>query len=284
MSGFYFGGSDSGGSHHSDTDDDNLPYPAPLTRSDFLKSNFSPAEYLSSLHNRHQTLEDLRSDLRARSQLLNRELLDLVNSNYQDFLTLGSSLHGGDEKVEEVRVGLLGFKREVEGVRKHVVERSKEVEGLVQEREEVRAQIFVGRQLLEYESQLGELEEKLLVGSQPRTAINGHGDQAASDSEDLSDEEDTSLMPIAKLRRHAEQYLSIKQLEPLIGVDHPFLTAQQSRLLRCRSTMLLDLSTALKQTEHRTSYGQQRLLKIIGIYRDLDEDKEAIKIIKEHRS
>jgi hypothetical protein len=49
--------------------------------------------------------------LRSRSQLLNKELLDLVNSNYQDFLNLGNSLHGGEEKVEEVRIGLLGFRK-----------------------------------------------------------------------------------------------------------------------------------------------------------------------------
>ncbi|KAI9654830.1 MAG: hypothetical protein M1821_005824 [Bathelium mastoideum] len=283
MSGFYFGGSDSGGSRHSDSDDDNLPYPAPLPRSDFLKPNFSPAEYLSSLRNRHQTLEDLRSDLRARSQLLNKELLDLVNSNYQDFLTLGSSLHGGDEKVEEVRVGLMGFQREIEAVRKHVVERSKEVDHLVQERAEVRAQVVVGRQLLEFESRTAELEEKLMVASTHKAATDIYGNNTASDSEDTSDEEDTSLMPVAKLRRHSEQYLSIKQLERSIGIEHPFVLAQQSRLMRCRNTMLLDLSTALKQTDRRTNYGQQRLLKIIGMYREMGEEKEAIKTIKEHK-
>ena len=214
---------------------------------------------------------------------MNKELLDLVNSNYQDFLTLGSSLHGGDEKVEEVRVGLMGFKREVEAVRKHVVERSKEVDELVQERSLVRQQALVGRQLLEFNSQLTELEEKLMVESTQRTTIDGLGQNSTSDSEDSSDEEDTSLMPVAKLRRHAEQYLSIKQLEKSIDAEHPFLVAQQSRLMRCRNTMLLDLSTALRQTDRAIDYGQQRLLKIMSIYRDLDEEKEAIKIIKERK-
>ena len=215
---------------------------------------------------------------------MNRELLDLVNSNYQDFLTLGSSLHGGDEKVEGVTVGLIGFKREVEGVRKHVGERSKEVDDLVQARADVREQILVGRRLLEYESRLAELEEKLMVGSIQKETANGYGENTASDSEDLSDEEDTSLMPIAKLRRHAEQYLSIRHLEKVVGVEHPFIVAQQSRLLRCRNTMLLDLGMALKQTDRKNDYGQQRLLKIVGIYQDLEEEKEAIKALKEYRS
>ena len=126
MSKFYFGGAS--GSVSSD-DEDNLPYPEALPRSDFLAPTFSAPAYLSTLSDRHQTLEDLRTDLRERSQALSKELLDLVNTNYEQFLSLGSDLKGGEEKVEDVRVGLLGFKRGVEDVRGKVRERRGEVEG-----------------------------------------------------------------------------------------------------------------------------------------------------------
>src|SRR5580700_8340667 len=115
MSKFYFAGDC--GSISSTDDEDNLPYPEALPRSDFLAPNFDALVYLSSLSHRHQTLEDLRSDLRERSQTLSKELLDLVNTNYEEFLSLGSDLKGGEEKVQDVRVGLLGFKRGVEDVR-----------------------------------------------------------------------------------------------------------------------------------------------------------------------
>ena len=105
MSKFYFGG---GSGDVSSDDEDNLPYPEALPRSDFLAPTFDAPTYLSTLSDRHQTLEDLRSDLRERSQGLSKELLDLVNTNYEQFLSLGSDLKGGEEKVEDVRVGLLG--------------------------------------------------------------------------------------------------------------------------------------------------------------------------------
>ncbi|KAJ4338723.1 hypothetical protein N0V95_007994, partial [Ascochyta clinopodiicola] len=92
---------DTAPSNDTDTDNDDLstlPFARPLQRSDFLDPNFTPSAYLSTLSNRHQTLEDLRSELRTRSQLVSRELLDLVNANYADFLTLGNSLRGGEEK------------------------------------------------------------------------------------------------------------------------------------------------------------------------------------------
>ncbi|KAG4441728.1 hypothetical protein IFR05_002807, partial [Cadophora sp. M221] len=99
MSKFYFSGTS--GSVSSDDEEDNLPYPEALPRSDFLAPTFSAPAYLSTLSERHQTLEDLRSDLRERSQALSKELLDLVNTNYEQFLSLGSDLKGGEEKVED---------------------------------------------------------------------------------------------------------------------------------------------------------------------------------------
>jgi DNA repair exonuclease SbcCD ATPase subunit len=122
-------------------DEDTLPYPAELARNDFLAPDFDAQTYLSSLRNRHQTLEDLRSDLRQRSQLLNRELLDLVNGNYEEFLSLGGDLKGGEEKVEGVRVGLLGFQREVEGIRKAVQDRARETGELLREKKGLRKEV-----------------------------------------------------------------------------------------------------------------------------------------------
>src|SRR5580692_11072425 len=142
MSKFYFAG-DSGSI--SSSDEDNLPYPRALARSDFLALDFDALSYLSSLSHRHQTLEDLRLDLRERSQALSKELLDLVNTNYELFLSLGSDLKGGQEKVQDVRVGLLGFKRGVEDLRAKVKGRGLEVEKLLEEKTRASKQISIGR-------------------------------------------------------------------------------------------------------------------------------------------
>jgi hypothetical protein len=184
MSKFYFGG---GSESHSSDDEDNLPYPEALPRSDFLTKDFDAPAYLSTLADRHQTLEDLRTDLRERSLALSKELLDLVNTNYEQFLSLGSDLKGGEEKVEDVRVGLLGFKRGVEDVRAKVRERKSEVETLLTEKKGIGKDIAFGRRLLELDSRLEDLEGRLIVSSLDR-GTNGV-DDSWSDSEEEDDED-----------------------------------------------------------------------------------------------
>lgn len=86
-----------------------------------------------------------------------------MNNNYQDFLSLGSSLQGGGEKVEEVRMGLLGFKREIKSLKDNIDERKKEIEMLVNERKAIRQDIQLGRTLLDVDQRLRELEERLMI-------------------------------------------------------------------------------------------------------------------------
>ncbi|KAI9822521.1 MAG: hypothetical protein M1827_000240 [Pycnora praestabilis] len=277
-----FGGSES--SSDVSDNEDNLPYPIPLPRSSFLTLDFSPTTYLSSLRNRHQTLEDLRSELRSRSQLLSKELLDLVNTNYQDFLSLGGSLKGGEEKVEEVRVGLLGFKRDVEGIKRKVEERRKEVEGLMGERACVRREIRLGRALCDFASRLEELEGRLMVDSDTKNGAREYDIERDFLSEsDVSDdatgatyETGSASMSSKRLQRLVQNYLLIKHVRIGIGPEHPFIMAQDSRMERLRNTLLLDLGTALKQAKSRDEEDTVALMRVLGIYREMGECREAI--------
>ncbi|SMR56705.1 unnamed protein product [Zymoseptoria tritici ST99CH_1E4] len=265
--------STSSSSSSSSDDIDTLPYPAPLSRSDFLSPTFDPATYLSTLRNRHQTLEDLRSDLRSRSQLLNRELLDLVNDNYEHFLGLGDDLKGGEEKVEGVRVGVLGFKREVEGVRTGVRERAEEVKGLVEEKKRLRREAMLGRGLLEVGERVGELERRLGVGGGMEDE-----DDVGDEDEEEEDEEDVEGVPVKKLRRHADSYLIIRLLMEKLGPEHPFLVAQKSRLVDIRRTMLLDLAAATRKA--KSVKASDAMLALVQIYADLEAQAEGIKVLK----
>ncbi|KAL9126092.1 MAG: hypothetical protein Q9217_004808 [Psora testacea] len=279
---FYF---DDDSSSASSTDLSSLPYPKPLTRASFLVPDFDPATFLSSLRNRHQTLEDLRSELRQRSTDLNKELLDLVNSNYEDFLRLGRDLRGGDEKVEEVRVGMLGFKRELEGLKQMVKERRVEVERLLEERRGIRQQIVLGRGLLEVERRVQSLEGRLMLAPKKADGEDGkdNRDGEDSDSEEESDEDVECGIELGKLRRDAEQYIYITKLVARLGPEHPFLVKQEERILRLKQTVLLDLSSALKQAVAANEDGEKATMHILGIYKMMDESKEAVNIVKEAR-
>lgn len=282
MNKFYFG--EGSGSVSSD-DEDNLPYPEALPRSDFLAPDFDAPNYLSTLSDRHQTLEDLRSDLRERSQALSKELLDLVNTNYEQFLSLGSDLKGGEEKVEDVRVGLLGFKRGVEDVRSKVKERKSEVEGLLAEKKGVSKEIALGRKLLELDARLEELEGRLMVASLGRT-VNGTEEDVWSESDEEEEDlgtDSASGITTRKLQGLVVDYRHIEDLSTSIG-QHPFIVAQDSRMQRVKNTILLDLREALKQAAPTSDEGRAKLIKILSIYRDLGADGEAVKVLKDLRS
>ncbi|KAL8936735.1 MAG: hypothetical protein Q9216_004776 [Gyalolechia sp. 2 TL-2023] len=274
---FFFDGSDS-----SDSGEDNLPYPEPLPRSAFLTPNFDPATFLSSLRNRHQTLEDLRAELRTRSQDISKELLDLVNDNYQDFLSLGSSLRGGDEKVEEVRLGLVSFRREIEGLKSKVDERKKEVEALVAQKKEIRRQMQLGRTLLDVDYRIQELERNLMVTSneESRGPPGDDVDHDLSEDEDESDEGLEGNASTARLDKHVRQFLLARRLMDRIGPDHQFVSNQETRMAKVKNTILLDLGNALKQMDGQDD---EQVTKLLGAYRDLSEPKEALKVLKERK-
>ena len=253
-----FGGSDSG----SDIDENDaaLPFPKPLDRSAFLAPDFDATAFLSGLSNRFQTLEDLQTELRELSQTLNKELVDLVNDNYQDFLSLGSTLSGGEDKIEEIRLGLLGFQRDVQAVRDKVDARRYEIAELLDQKKALKRETGVGRSLLEIAERLDLLEEKLKLARGKSTKSekadmqeNGNAqwreewlESTSNESADEYEVDETGgLSP--KLRRRIEEYLIVKHLSSRHSPRHPFILTQDSRLRKIQEVLLSDLEAAIKR-------------------------------------
>ena len=210
-----------------------------------------------------------------------KELLDLVNNNYQDFLSLGGSLQGGDEKVEEVRLGLLGFRRDVEGLKSKVEGKRTEVEALIAKRKSIRRDIQLGRTLLEIDQRLAELEKKLmLVSTTPADLGPGKDSDASSDSGGESDE--AHGISLSKLQRHAQQYVHITRLMTRVGANHPFVSKRQGQVAKLRKTVLLDLSTALKQAHRSETANEGQILKVLEVYKNIDEIGEAVHLLREN--
>ncbi|KAL4742064.1 oligomeric golgi complex component, COG2-domain-containing protein [Aspergillus similis] len=289
MNKFRFGDSDESA---SDDDASGLPFPEPLSRSSFLSPDFNPAVYLSSLTNRHQSLEDLRQELRSLDQLLSRELLDLVNENYQDFLSLGSALEGGEEKVEQVRVGLLAFQRDVQSIRDKVEARQREVAELLNEKKRLRANANIGCALLEFADRIEELEKRLMIGEQtpqekPAELSDTDSDFLESeDDEDETEDEDRGdnappLVSLKRLERHLQKYVYLTRLSSRVGDEHPFLLAQQQRMSKIRSALLLDLGKALEQTKQAREKRDTKTLAVLRLYNLMGEDTSAVSALKD---
>ncbi|KAM0450839.1 hypothetical protein ACHAO4_006230 [Trichoderma viride] len=272
-----------GSSNSSDTDDDApLPFPAALPRTDFLATEFQPAAYLSALPHRHQTLEDLRSDLRERTATISAELLELVNSNYTAFLSLGSELRGGDEKVEDVKVSLLGFRRAVEEVKEKVSERRRDADSLTNELRDIRSDIEQGRAMLEVSERLSSLEETLALDSLPQKKETADWDDDSEDDEEFEQEAVKGLTgsPPSKLLASARECSHITALIGKLDDSNAFVAKLRARLTKCRNTLLLDLNNALKEARAAGTKGQGRVMGYLGVYRALDAHGEAVKVLR----
>lgn len=284
----------------SDSDDDApLPFPTALSRRDFLAPDFDPASYLSSLFpdaaddtttttgtilatgtgTRHQTLEDLRAELRERSGAISAELLELVNANYTSFLGLGDELKGGEERAEDVRVGLLGYRRLVGEVRGRVGARREEVAGLGGELRGVRGGVEVGRRMIELEERVEVLLGRLEGGVEGDESDES-GDEE-EEAEEAEEEVDFTGQSPASLRERAVEYKRIDRLADALGRDLPYVRKMEERITRCRNTLLLDLGTSTKEARRAGVKGHDRVVELLGVYRLLGAHAEGVRVLKE---
>lgn len=227
-------------------------------------------------------------------QSLSRELLDLVNENYGDFLSLGSALRGGDEKVEEVRVGLLSFKRDVQAMRDKLEARRTEVEQLLKEKRRLRENANLGKLLLDFADRIEELELRLMIRDarnlQDTTdEFDTESDLSGSESDGSDDggfPDGSATAPVVslkKLEHHIQKYVYLTTLSARIGNDHPFLLSQKRRMAKIRSTLALDLKAALKQTKNAGKKRDAKELTVLSLYNLIGEDVNSVSGLKNPR-
>ncbi|KAK6523877.1 hypothetical protein TWF281_001843 [Arthrobotrys megalospora] len=270
----------------SDPEDDfsSLPFPQPLPRSAFTTTDFSASSYLASLH-RHQTLEDLRTELRTRSRDLERELVELVNRDYADFVGLGSSLRGGEGRVNDLKLGVMGFAREIEGVKEKVIKVSNEMEKDMVVKKEVAKKKALARNLLTLDARLSQLESLLLLKGQQEDDDHHH-----ILTLDLDETSNSSLTSLPRLQKLVTSYLYLKHVLSKIPPTHPFVRAQGKRLRQARQTLSDDLSRALKECraelkdqelgEDERKDLEGRLVEILKLWSEVGETGDAVKTLK----
>ncbi|KAJ5908585.1 hypothetical protein N7495_001267 [Penicillium taxi] len=289
MNRFDFGESDGSSSDLDEDSSSVLPFPKPLSRVSFLSNDFDAATFLSSLTNRHQSLEDLRQELRGLEQLLNKELLDLVNENYQDFLSLGTALRGGEEKVEGVKVGLLAFQRDVQAIRDKVDARRQEVEELLNEKRRLRSHADIGKELLDYADRIEELEHQLMIedksspNDSPAEESDEESDLYASDSDECEDvrlDDGATPVSLKRLERHVQKHVFLNSIAARVGEHHPFILAQRPRVAKIKSTVLMDLKSALEQASHAGNQRDARTMGVLHLYEVMGEDVSAVAALK----
>lgn len=227
--------------------------------------------------------------MRDLDQSLTRELLDLVNENYQDFLSLGTALRGGEEKVEQFRVGLLAFQRDTQSIRDRVESRRQDVEQSLKEKRHLRKETNIGHALLDYADRVEELEQRLMIGDGPHHEDSSDDIDSESEADSESDEsndgksdEAAPSVSLKKLKHHIQKYAYLTSLAERIG-DHPFLLNQQPRIAKIRSTVLLDLKAALEQAKQPGGTSDVKTLAVLRLYNLMGEETSAATALKNLR-
>lgn len=179
-----------------------------------------------------------------------------------------------------MRVGLLGFEKEVRALEGSVREREAEVDALVRERRDVRQRIEVGRRLVEFEERVRECEEGVgVAGGVTAEGRDVLSDESESESDEDADDDGQLGTGLARIRRNVVQYRLVKEVVEGLE-EHPFVLGQSHRVAKVRSTLLLDLSTALQQAKKAGNAGSGRVMQIMNMYADMEESGEAVKVLR----
>lgn len=202
-------------------------------------------------------------------------------------------MHGGEEKIEQVRVGLLSFQRDVEAIRYKVEARHKEMEQLLSEKKHLKDHANIARALLDFAERVEELEKRLMIDdartrhpSESVEEIDTDSDLFGSEVDESEDEEQsggsetTPLVSLKRLQNHIQKYVFLTRLSARIGDDHPFFRNQQPRLSKIRATVLVDLKTALEQANHAGEKRDTKTLAVLRLYKLMGEDTSAVTALK----
>ena len=166
---------------------ESLPFNAPLSHSIFLGEPFSASSFL--LSRKHMSLEDLRSELRSYLAILRADLVAIINSDYEDFVSLGGArLLGTSSSTSTSKVPGRGAEEDTLGLRmrgplercgNEVSDAREELATLqgrlrtaMDRRDAIRERKMQCRKLLGVNEQIAKVEEMLLI-QQPQDAQTG---------------------------------------------------------------------------------------------------------------
>ncbi|KAI5950830.1 hypothetical protein KGF54_003904 [Candida jiufengensis] len=92
---------------------DSFPFPKSIITTDFKNFNLEGIDSFLYKNHRFTSLDQLIKDLKSLSTNLNQNLIDLINSDYKDFIKLGKSINGGNDLINNLFEDLKNFKIEL---------------------------------------------------------------------------------------------------------------------------------------------------------------------------
>ncbi|KAG0278861.1 Conserved oligomeric Golgi complex subunit 2 [Linnemannia gamsii] len=264
--------------HHRQQDassvsaDTDFPLSTGVDRAALIAADFDTDEFLSA--RRHLPLEELKSQLISHMKELKTELVELINSDYADFINLSTNLNGVDRMMEDLRKPLDRMKDDATAVKSNLESVVGSLEQKLEHRAEIREKKASLQLLLNISESVGKVEGLLQISS---------GSEAASGLRDTNE----SISVAKRLERVAIEY---NQMQYLVtkGASLPFVTNIDWRLVRIKETMSENLSTVLRACIHPSQLtdadavsNKESLTQCLRTYALIDQTAEAEKVISE---
>ncbi|KAG0224678.1 oligomeric golgi complex component, COG2-domain-containing protein [Mortierella sp. GBAus27b] len=248
-----------------------FPLSVGVDRAALTAPDFNADEFLSA--RRHLPLEELKSQLIAHQKELKTELIELINSDYADFINLSTNLNGVDRMMEDLRKPLNRMKSDAIAVRSNLQSVIESLEQKLQHRAEIREKKASLQLLLNISESVGKVEGLLQISNTSEAPAS------------LRDGNE-SISVAKRLERVAIEY---NQMHYLVGkgANLPFVTNIEWRLARIKETMSENLSTVLRgcilpsQADTDASANKDVLSQCLRTYALIDQTTEAEKVIAE---
>ncbi|KAG0367637.1 oligomeric golgi complex component, COG2-domain-containing protein [Gamsiella multidivaricata] len=254
----------------SSVSENDFPLAIGIDRAALIAPDFNTDEFLSA--RRHLPLEELKSQLISHMKELKTELVELINSDYADFINLSTNLNGVDRTMEDLRKPLDRMKDDAIAVKANLQSLVNSLEQKLQHRAEIREKKASLQLLLNISESVAKVEGLLQISSTS---------EAPTGLRDTSE----SISVAKRLERVAIEY---NQMQYLVskGANLPFVATIDWRLIRIKETMSENLSTVLRscilppqQIEGDSSANKDSLSQCLRTYALIDQTTEAEKVI-----
>ncbi|KAG0053488.1 Conserved oligomeric Golgi complex subunit 2 [Gryganskiella cystojenkinii] len=252
--------------------ENDFPLSIGVDRAALIALDFDTDEFLSA--RRHLPLEELKSQLIAHMKELKTELVELINSDYADFINLSTNLNGVDRMMEDLRKPLDRMKGDAIAVKTNLESVVESLEQKLKHRAEIREKKASLQLLLNINESVAKVEGLLQISSGSDAAVSGLR------------EGQESISVAKRLERVAIEY---NQMQYLVskGANLPFVTNIDWRLVRIKETMSENLSTVLRNcirpatSESDAIADKESLTQCLRTYALIDQTSEAEKVITE---
>ncbi|KAF9949592.1 Conserved oligomeric Golgi complex subunit 2, partial [Mortierella alpina] len=250
--------------------ENDFPLSIGIDRAALTAPDFDTDEFLSA--RRHLPLEELKSQLIAHMKELKTELIELINSDYADFINLSTNLNGVDRMMEELRKPLDRMKGDAIAVKSNLQSVVESLEQKLGHRAEIREKKACLQLLLNISESVAKVEGLLQISG---------GSDASAGLREGSESVSKRLERVA-IEYNQMQYLVSK------GANLPFVTNIDWRLVRIKETMSENLSTVLRacispqnQAAGDAAANKESLTQCLRTYALIDQTTEAEKVIAE---